>query len=360
MLPPLTSIPPHVVSLADYELLARERMSPSAWAYLSGGAADEVTLEENRTAFDRVRILPRVLRDLSDASTRLTLLGREHAHPLLVAPTAYHRLFHPEGEHATVMGAGAMEAGMVVSTQASTTLEDISARASAPLWFQLYLQPDRGFTLELVKRAEAAGYEALVVTVDAPLSGIRNREQRAGHHLPPGVEAVNLRGMRALGVQDRIFGSELLATAPTWRDLLWLKAHTRLPIFVKGVLHPDDALLAVEQGADGIIVSNHGGRTLDGVPATMEVLPAISAVVKGSVPLLLDGGIRRGTDVFKALACGADAVLIGRPVLHGLAAAGAVGVAHVLRILRMELEVAMALAGCPSLAAIRQATLLRK
>lgn len=349
MLPPLTEIPAVIVSLGDYEALARERLDPAVWAYLSGGAADEITLRKNRGAFDEMEIIPRVFRDMSGASTALKLFGHHYAHPVFLAPTAFHKLFHPDGETATAMGAAAYDAAMIVSTQASTPLEDIAKTTRGPLWFQLYFQPDREFTLSLVRRAEAAGYQALVVTADAPLSGLRNRGQRAGFRLPPGIDAVNLRGMSPPASEDRVFGSELLAAAPTWKDVVWLQSRTRLPIIVKGILSPADARIAIDHGVSGIVVSNHGGRTLDTVPATLHALPAIAAAVNGAVPILLDGGIRRGTDVFKALACGANAVLVGRPILHGLAAAGAPGVAHVLKILLTELQIAMTLAGCATL-----------
>lgn len=353
MLPPLTQIPAGIVSLSDYEPLARERLSPQAWAYLAGGAADEITLRNNSAAFDALEITPRLFGEFGAATTGLSLFGREFAHPVLIAPTAFHRLFHPEGETATVLGAAAMDAGMVVSTSASTPLEQLAAAARGPLWFQLYIQPDRDFTLQLVQRAEASGFQALVVTADAPLTGLRHREHRAGFQIPAAIEAVNLRGMRQLPPQDRIFGSELLAAAPTWRDLAWLCSHTRLPVLVKGILSAHDARRAISEGAAGIVVSNHGGRTLDTAPATIRALPAIAAEVNGAVPVLVDGGIRRGTDIFKALACGADAVMVGRPILHGLAAAGALGVAHVLRILLTELQTTMALAGCPTLPSVR-------
>jgi len=354
MLSPLTHIPADVVSLDDYALLARERMEADVWAYLSGGAADELTTLQNRKSYHKLCIVPRVLRDMREATTALSLLGKNYPHPIFVAPTAYHHLFHPEGELGTAMGTAAFGAGMIVSTQASTLLEDIAECARAPLWFQLYIQPDREFTLDLVKRAEAAGYEALVLTVDAPLSGIRNREQRAGFQLPPGVGAVNLQGMQGLAPQDRIFGNDLLVAAPTWKDIEWLQSHTRLPLLLKGILCAEDARIALEHQVDGIIVSNHGGRTLDSVPATIDVLPSIAHEVAGRVPVMMDGGIRRGTDIFKAIARGADAVMVGRPILHGLAVAGAVGVAHVLKILRTELETTMALAGCVSLSEIRR------
>lgn len=353
MLPPLTEIPAGVVSPGDYEALARERLGEGAWAYLSGGAADEITLRKNRAAFERMEIVPRLFRDLSGATTEASLFGRKHPHPVFIAPMAYHGLFHPGGELATAAAAAAFDTTMVVSTQAGTPLEEIAASTQSPLWFQLYIQPDRGFTLDLVQRAEAAGYQALVVTADAPLTGLRNREQRAGFQLPPGIEAVNLRGMRQPAPNDRIFGSELVAAAPTWQDLAWLQSHTRLPVIVKGILSPDDAAIALDQGVSGIAVSNHGGRTLDTAPATLDVLPAITARIQGAVPVFMDGGIRRGTDIFKALACGADAVFVGRPILHGLTAAGALGVAHVLKLLLAELQITMILAGCATLNDVR-------
>lgn len=364
-LPKLQQIPAEIAALADYERFARERLSEQAWAYLAGGAADELTLADNRAAFDRLRLRSRVLRDLSGGNTRLRLFGQDFDHPIFLAPVAYQQLAHPDGELASVLAAGAVRAGMLVSTQASVELETIAAAAQTPLWFQLYIQPDRDFTAALVRRAEAAGYQALVLTVDVPVSGVRNREQRAGFALPAGVEAVNLRGMRPLQAQadpdarSLLLGGPLLAAAPTWADLAWLRGLTRLPILLKGIMSGADAEQALAAGMDGLIVSNHGGRSLDGLPATIEALPEVAAAVQKQVPLLLDGGIRRGSDVLKALALGADAVLVGRPYVFGLAAAGAVGVAHVLQMLRGELEVAMALTGCRDLAAIGPETIWR-
>jgi len=354
----LQHIPATIASVSDYEPYARERVSEQVWAFLAGGAADEVTVGENTAAFRRIPLAARVLRDLTDGSTAVDLFGRTHAVPILLAPVAYQRLAHPEGELATALAAAAMGAGMVVSTEASVPLEDIAARTEAPLWFQLYIQPDRGFTRALVQRVEAAGYQALMVTVDAPLGGPRNREQRAGFVRPANIQPVNLAGMLPPpSTEGRpgapvVLGTPLLAAAPTWADLVWLRSSTRLPVLVKGVMTADDARRALEEGVDGIVVSNHGGRILDSQPATIDVLARIAAEVDGRVPVLMDGGIRRGTDVLKALALGAAAVLIGRPYMFGLAAAGAVGVAHVLHILRAELEVAMALTGCKSLAAV--------
>lgn len=356
-LPPLDRIPAEIAAVTDYAPYARERMTPSAWAYIDGAAADGLTCTENMAAFQRLRLQQRVLADMAAASTRLALLGQHLDYPILLAPVAYHKLAHDAGEIATAQAASAMGAGMIVSAQASATLEEIATAASTPLWFQLYVQPDRGFTLQLVRRAEAAGYQALVLTVDAPINGVRNQEQRAGFRLPAGVEAVNLRGMRAPAHIARpgaspVFGSALLAGAPTWKDVRWLVENTHLPVLLKGITHADDAMSGLEHGAAGIIVSNHGGRTLDSLPATLHMLPGIASAVNGRAPVLLDGGIRRGSDVFKALALGASAVLVGRPYVHALAAAGAPGVAHVLHMLRTELEITMALAGTPTLADI--------
>lgn len=363
MQPPLQSIPPDVVALADYERLARERLSPATWAYIAGGGADELTLRANREAFDRIQLRGRVLGAFPDGGhTRISLFGRTLEHPLLIAPVALHRLAHPDGELATILGAAATQTPMIVSTQASVSLEDI-ARFShgTPLWFQLYLQPDRAVTTSLIRRAEAAGYEALVVTVDAAVNGVRNREQRAQFQAPPGVEMVNLRASVSLSSNVSVAGvglcDGLLAQAPTWADIAWLRSLTKLPILLKGIMDPADAALALEAGVDGIIVSNHGGRTLDTLPATIDVLPRIAEALNGRVPVLVDGGIRRGTDVLKALALGATAVLVGRPCIHGLATAGAIGVAHTLRILRAELEVAMALTGCATPAQINASIL---
>lgn len=355
--PPLDRIPPTVAAVGDYEALARERLGEAVWAYLDGASGDELTAAENRAAFGRLWLRQRVLRDLSGGDTNVTLFGQQLACPILLAPVAFQKLFHPEGELATALAARATQTAMVVSTQASCTLEEIAAVGAAPLWFQLYIQPSREFTLALVRRAEAAGYRALVVTVDAPVNGLRNREQRAGFALPSGVQAVNLRGMPAPAQAAApegavLLGTPLLDTAARWSDIDWLRSQTKLPILLKGIMDAEDARLALAAGVHGLVVSNHGGRTLDSQPATIDVLPEIAAVVQGRVPLLLDGGIRRGADVFKALARGATAVMVGRAAIHGVAAAGAPGVAHVLRLLRAELELTMALAGCPRLSAI--------
>ena len=353
------AVPPGIASLADHERLARQHLDDNALAYFSGGAADEITLHANRSAWDQITLQPRVLRALAGGHTRTTLLGRTLAHPILLAPVAFQRMAHPDGELATAYAAAALGAGMVLSTQSSTPVEAV-ARAMqgdpgrGPLWFQLYVQHDRGFTRELVQRAEAAGVEALVLTVDAPTSGARDRERRAQFRLPAGISAVHLAGLapppaRPLAPGQSALFDDLLHHAPTWDDVAWLQSITRLPVLLKGVLHPQDAVQAAALQVAGLIVSNHGGRTLDTAPATAHALPRMVQAVHGALPLLVDGGIRRGTDVLKAMALGASAVLVGRPPIWGLANAGAAGVAHVLRLLRDELEIAMALSGCATL-----------
>jgi 4-hydroxymandelate oxidase len=351
--PILANIPRDVVAVSDYESYARARLNANAWAFLSAGAADEITLRDNRAAFDRIRMRSRVLCKVRGGHTRFTLLGQPFEHPIALAPVGYQKLFHPEGELASAQAARVMSAPFVVSTLATTRLEALAA-TGATLWFQLYLQARRQDSLALIRRAEDCGCQALVFTVDAPLAGIRNREQRAGFHLPPGIAAVNLLASQPPSLSPLPPGASvvfdgLLANAPTWEDLAWLSATTSLPVIVKGILDPADALLAIQHGASGIVVSNHGGRVLDTLPASIDALPAIAKAIDGRVPLLLDGGIRRGSDVFKAMALGASAVLIGRPYIHALATAGALGVAHVLRTLREELEVCMALSGCVTL-----------
>lgn len=344
-------LPPGVVSLHDHLERARTALDANAWSYLDGVAGDGLTARANVQAWDSLRLLPRVLRPRPAPDTAMTLLGRQLAHPLLLAPLAYQRLFHPDGELASAVAASAQEAGFVLSTLSSTPLETVASAVArdvqrGPLWFQLYFQPDRGRTLELVRRAEAAGYEALVLTVDAPVQGVRDGERRAGFRLPQGVVAANFDSPRAAG--DGSLAS-LLAQAPDWDDVAWLLTETRLPVVLKGILHPADARQAAALGVRGLVVSNHGGRTLDSAVATAEALVPVADAVGGTLALLVDGGIRRGTDVLKALALGADAVLLGRPLAWGLASAGALGVAHVLRLMRDELEAAMALCGVANL-----------
>ena len=351
------------INVSDYEALAAARVEPAAWDYYRGGAEDEVSLHANRSAFERIRLRPRMLVDVSTRELRTTVLGTPVSMPILVAPTAYHCLACEEGECATAQAAGVAGTVMVISTLATRSIEEVARAATGPLWFQLYVYRDRGVSETLVRRAEAAGCKALVLTVDAPRLGTRERDVRNGFGLPPHLSMANFVDDAYAGVHEREPGGSALAVhaaalfdmSLTWEGLEWLRGVTRLPVLVKGILTAEDAELAVAHGADGIIVSNHGGRQLDGVPATIEALPEVAQAVAGRCELYLDGGVRRGTDVLKALALGARAVLVGRPVIWGLAADGAAGARHVLELLRDELDLAMTLAGRPTLASIDRA-----
>ncbi|HSH72432.1 MAG TPA: alpha-hydroxy acid oxidase [Methylophilaceae bacterium] len=348
---PLKAIPADIVCAADYERHAREHIDDAAWAYLQGGAADELTLTANIHGWRSLDLWPRTLVDVHGGHTRCTLFGDNLAHPIILAPVATQRVFHTDGESASVLAAGIMGGLAVVSTQASIALEDIAKNAQGPLWFQLYWQGSREATLNLVKRAEQAGYRALVFTVDAPISGARNREQRAGFKVPADMGSANVSAITLPVLQENMSAvfDGFMAIAPVWDDIHWLVNQTKLPILLKGILHPDDAIKAVAVGASGIVVSNHGGRVLDTAPSTLMALSNVVAAVNGAIPILVDGGIRRGTDIVKARALGATAVMIGRPYAHALATAGALGVAHLIRLLREELEISMALAGCKTL-----------
>lgn len=346
------------ICLADYEPLAKAKMSAMAWEYINAGAADEITERWNKEAYQKIRLKPQVLVDAAGLDTSVTLFGHKHAFPILLAPTSSQTLTHPEGELATARGAGAAGAGMVLSSFSSKSLEDVAAAAKSQLWFQLYAQKDHGFTKSLVQRAEAGGYKALCLTVDTPITGARNRETRAKVILP---ELPNMTGFKGVstGLQTGsldIF-SKVLDASLRWKDVEWLCGFAKIPVLVKGVLNPEDADRAVKSGVAGIMVSNHGGRNLDTVPATIDALPQVTDVVRGRVPVLVDGGIRRGTDVLKAIAFGANAVLIGRPYLYGLGAAGEAGVTSVLRILQREFSIAMVLTGRTSVGEIDRAAI---
>jgi len=347
-----------IISLPELEALAEGHLSAMAKAYVCGGAADELTLRANCEDWQRMRLMPKALVDVSQIDLKTEVLSQPFSLPILLAPTAFNRLCHPEAELATVQGANRAGAGMILSSLSTEPVEEVARTAQNPLWFQLYAQADRGLTRQMVDRAEAAGCKAICVTVDTPVLGARHRETRTNFALPPDCELPNLN----LGaVSHRPTGgeiySELLNAALTWKDIEWLRSITKLPVLLKGVLNPDDAVRAVETGVAGVIVSNHGARNLDTLPSTAAALPRIVDKVQGKLPLLVDGGIRRGTDVLKALALGAQAVLIGRPYLYGLAVAGAEGVARVVDILRRELMMAMALTGRTSIAQIDRSVL---
>jgi 4-hydroxymandelate oxidase len=368
-----------IADLLQFEPLARKRLSQMAYDYVRSGGADEITMRENRLAFERLRLAPNVLVDVSELDTRVTLFGSELEHPILLAPIAYHRLYHAEGELATARGASAAGAAMVVSTFTTTAIDQIAQNTQRPIWYQLYVQRDRAFTKDMVQRAVAAGCKAVCITADSPVFGCRYGQLSFG--LPSNLECVHLRGLdlknqvlknqvpknqvpknqvpthklRRGGIYDVLFDASF-----NWRDLEWLRSVAGVPVLVKGVLSAEDGKRAVEYGADGVIVSNHGGRNLDTVPATIDALPRVVEAVAGKIPVLLDSGIRRGTDVLMALALGAKAVFIGRPYIYGLALGGQKGVERAINILRDELERAMALTGRRSIAEIDSTVLWKR
>lgn len=337
---------PNLINLGDYERVAAERLAPGPLAYFAGGAGDEVTLRDNRAAFARQAIVPRVMRDVSSVDPSLELFGRRWPSPIFIAPTALQRMAHADGELATARAAASRDMTFTVSTSASTDLADI-ASVGGPRWFQVYFLADPGARRAMIERAVAHGYEALVLTVDLARIGRRERDLRVGFRIPEGVDIPNV--AIAAGVSPEEVASVAFVDRMTWADLEWL-AGFGLPVIVKGILHPDDARLAIEHGAAAVEVSNHGGRQLDAAIASLDALPAVVDAVADRVPVLLDGGVRRGTDVLISLALGATAVGIGRPVIWGLAVDGQAGVGNVLDLLSRELENAMALAGAATIA----------
>ncbi|MFC6090079.1 alpha-hydroxy acid oxidase [Saccharothrix lopnurensis] len=345
-----------VWSTADVERLAAERSAPDVWDYIAGGSGEEVTLAANRAALDRVAVVPRALVDVSACDTGCELFGVPSALPLAVAPMAYQRLVHDGGERAAAAAAAAAGVPYVVSTLSSDPIEDVAA-VGGTTWFQLYWLRDREVVVKLLRRAEEAGCAAVVLTVDVPVLGRRLRDLRNGFALPSWVKPVNTDGE----VGERVPGDSAIARhtsavfdpSLSWRDLEWIRAHTNLPLVVKGVLDARDAARAVDLGVRGVVVSNHGGRQLDGAVPSAVALPEVVAAVGGRCPVLLDSGVRSGVDVLRALALGAAAVLVGRPVLWGLAAGGERGVTAVLDVLRAEFETALRLAGCPDVASAR-------
>jgi 4-hydroxymandelate oxidase len=343
----------------EFEQAARAVLPTPSYDYYRSGADEERTLRANRRAFRRYQLWYRVLVDVSRRTLATTVLGTEVAMPILVAPTAYHQLAHPEGEVATARGTAAAGSLMVVSTLATRSLEDVAA-VPGPKWFQLYVHRDRGLTRSLVDRAVAAGYRALVVTVDTPVLGRRLAAERSNFVLPPGLHMANLKeAAQAVAPEGGLALASYVASrhdaSLTWRDIEWLRSLSSLPVVLKGVVRGDDARLATECGAAGIIVSNHGARQLDGSPATIEALPEVVEAVgamRNPPEVLMDGGIRWGTDILKALALGARAILLGRPILWGLTVGGAAGVQRMIELMAGELSRSMALAGCASVTAI--------
>jgi 4-hydroxymandelate oxidase len=350
---------PLLLNLDDYERLAREHLPQYVYDYYAGGAEDETSVRDNRTSWSRVRLRPRMMVDIRERDLSTTVLGTPVSIPILTAPAAFNKLAHPDGESGVARATADAGIIQVLSTASTTTIEEVAAAAPhGTRWFQLYVYRDREVTKMLVSRAEAAGYKALVLTVDTPIAGRRERDVRNGFGLPQGITMANLdaAGLGKMGpppenesgLQTYIAG--LWDTSLTWETIGWLRSITTLPIVVKGILIGEDAGLAVDHGVDGIIVSNHGGRQLDGAISTCEALPEVVDAVAGRVEVLVDGGIRRGTDVMKAIAMGAKAVLLGRPYLWALAVNGETGVRHMLELLREELSISMALAGRPTIA----------
>jgi len=354
------------INLFEYEALATERLSPMALDYYAGGAWDEVTIKDNRSAFERFKLRPRMLVDVSQRDLSTTVLGQTLSMPILIAPMAFQCLAHADGEVATARVAASLGTIMTVSTLATKSLEEVALASGSQLWFQLYIHRDRSLTQALVERAYAAGYKAICLTVDSPMMGKREKDVRNQFTLPSGMSLANLATMKDLKIphpsgESGLFAyfAEQINPAVTWADLDWLRSLSPLPLVIKGILRGDDALKAVEHGAQAVVVSNHGGRQLDGAIASIDALSEVVAAVGDKAEVLVDGGIRRGTDILKALALGAKAVLLGRPVLWGLAVGGEAGVRHSLELLREELNIAMALSGCASLKDIDPSLVVR-
>jgi 4-hydroxymandelate oxidase len=352
------------LTVDEYEAVARERMERSAYDYYAGGSGEEQTLAANRAAFGAIMLRPRVLVNVSAIDLRTTVLGQPIDVPVLLAPTAFNRLAHPDGEMAAARAARASGTIMIGSTLSTCALEEVSGACGGGLWFQLYVYKDRAMTQELVARAEGCGYRALVLTVDTPLLGRRYRDVRNNFVLPPGIAMRNFEMAMSNAARWGAHSSfsayvhDLFDATLTWDAVDWLRKQTTLPVVVKGILTADDARLAIERGVAGIVVSNHGGRQLDGAVPSIQALAEVADAVAGRAEVLMDGGVRRGTDILKALALGARAVCIGRPYLWALAAAGEEGVRDVLGILRDELALAMALSGRPNVEAVDRSLVL--
>lgn len=353
------------INLFELENLASEKLHKTAFDYYSSGAHDEITLRDNREAYNRIKIHYKVLVDVSNRDTSTEVLGQKISFPLIIAPTAFHKMAHDEGECAVAKAAMNADTIMCLSTLSNTTVEDVSKSCNSNFWFQLYVFRDKAVTEKLVKRVEKAGARALVVTVDAPLLGTRERDVKNKFQLPRGLSVINLmpdnkEELPQKGIDDKpdsglsLYFNDMLDHSLNWKDIEWLATITKLPIILKGIVRPDDALRAIEYGAKGIVVSNHGGRQLDTSPATINVLTPIAEAVDNRIEVLVDGGVRRGTDILKAVALGAKAVLVGRPILWGLSYAGSAGVSEVLSLLKKEFDLAMALSGCASVKDIQR------
>jgi len=346
------------INISDFEFLAGEKLHKSVFDYYSGGANDEITLKENCEAFKRIFLKYRILVDVSKRDLSTEVLGQKISMPVIVAPTAFHKIAHPDGESATAKASGNAGTIMILSTLSNTSIEDVVKASTGSVWFQLYVFRDREITKELIRKAEAAGVKAIVLTVDTPLLGQREKDMRNKFDLPNGLEIANLAFVSKTNLivnnDSGLAGyvKENLDPSLSWKDIDWLRSVTSLPVILKGIACKEDALIAVDHNVDGIVVSNHGGRQLDTCCAAIDVLPEISDAVKGNTEIFMDGGIRRGTDILKAVALGAKAVLTGRPVLWGLTYNGCNGVTDVLNIFKKEFDLAMALCGCTNVNSI--------
>ncbi|HLW66584.1 MAG TPA: alpha-hydroxy acid oxidase [Gemmataceae bacterium] len=349
------------VNLQDFEILARQRLAADVIGFIASGAADEITLRRNRHAYDDIFLCYRVLRGVGKRDLTTTLFKKKVSFPVLIAPTGFHKLIHADGEIGMARAAAQAGTIMVVATMANTPLEDVRAAVAGPMWFQLYVYKDRGVTRALLERAEAAGYDAIQVTVDLPVLGRREAQIRDRFGLPSHLRLANLESA-GFGELSSVFAdsgiaaytTRLLDSSLTWKDIEWFKSICKLPMLVKGIVRADDARIAVESGADGVVVSNHGGRQLDTSIATIRALAEVAEAVGDRAVVMVDGGIQRGTDVIKALALGAKAVQIGRPTLWGLAVGGQAGVERVLELLKLEFDLAMALCGCASIVEVKR------
>ena len=354
-LPPFDTIPPHLQTVLDYQQQAQQHLTADVWAYLTGGAMHEITVQQNQLQFQDIQLIPQHLNDLTQGHTRLNLFGQEYPHPIFLAPVGHQALFHSQAEHASALAAQVMQSNFILSQFSNTKMAELAPEHPYK-WFQLYWQGSKDHVLSLIQQAEQSHYRALVVTVDAPHAGIRDRERKSGFQLPEHLLLPHYHNahLPPLSATDHAIFQGLMHIAPKWEDIAWIISQTKLPIVLKGILHPNDAQKALEYGVSGLIISNHGGRILDTTISPLTALQKIRPIVPQDFPLLLDGGIRRGTDVFKALALGAHAVLIGRPYIYGLTVAGALGAAHVLRLLKEEFEITMALMGTATLKEINQ------
>lgn len=348
-----------MVDLNHFEIKAKSVLPTMVYDYYASGACDEISIKKNRQAYEDINLIPRILNDISTRNLSTTILNQSISLPILIAPMSFHGMATADAEIATARAAKSVDTIMIASTMANTTLEDIAVENARRMWFQLYILNDRSATLDLVQRAEHAGYQALVLTVDSQVLGIRYKDLYNKFELPPHLEVKNLttsnqfqNKLSSLKIDSK--SQNLFDKKLTWKDIEWLQSITKLPIILKGVLHKSDAKIALSNNINGIIVSNHGGRQLDTVIPTITALPEIAAVIEGKIPILIDGGIRRGTDVIKAIALGADAVLIGRPILWGLATDGTNGAIAILNILKNEFDTAMALCGFSSIEKLKE------